>query len=68
MVSYFVGFVVMLVVVLLLFYLCLSGMFFGVGLWFSWMGGVFGVVFVGVVILMVLCLGVVMMFVLIVVG
>nr|WP_249182002.1 DMT family transporter [Burkholderia cenocepacia] len=67
-VSYLVGLAAMLAVALLSPHPRLSGTFSGAGSWFSWTGGLFGAVFVGVAILMVPRLGAATTLALIVVG
>ena len=67
-VSYLVGLVVMSTVAILSQPPRLSEAFNGVGPWFSWTGGVFGAVFIGVAVLMVPRLGAATTLALIVVG
>ncbi|HIH2744367.1 DMT family transporter [Burkholderia aenigmatica] len=67
-VSYFVGLAAMLAVALLSPHPRVSGTVTGAGSWFSWTGGVFGALFVGIAILMVPRLGAATTLALIVVG
>ncbi|OXI72228.1 hypothetical protein CFB44_26435 [Burkholderia sp. AU31280] len=67
-VSYVVGLAAMLAVALLSPHPRVSGTLSGAGSWFSWTGGFFGAVFVGVAILMVPRLGAATTLALIVVG
>jgi bacterial/archaeal transporter family-2 protein len=67
-VSYLVGLVVMSAVAILSPQPRLSETFSGMGSWFSWTGGVFGAVFIGVAVLMVPRLGAATTLALIVVG
>ncbi|VWB77890.1 membrane protein [Burkholderia lata] len=67
-VSYLVGLAAMLAVALLSPHPRLSGTVTSAGSWFSWTGGIFGAVFVGIAILMVPRLGAATTLALIVVG
>ncbi|AYQ41376.1 membrane protein [Burkholderia aenigmatica] len=67
-VSYLVGLAAMLAVALLSPHPRVSGTVTGAGSWFSWTGGVFGALFVGIAILMVPRLGAATTLALIVVG
>nr|WP_230947462.1 DMT family transporter [Burkholderia territorii] len=67
-VSYFVGLVAMLAVAFLSPQPRLTGALAGTGSWFSWTGGFFGAVFIGVAILMVPRLGAATTLALVVVG
>ncbi|WP_446329721.1 DMT family transporter [Burkholderia sp. SR8] len=67
-VSYFVGLVAMLAVALLSPQPRLTSAFSDAGAWFSWTGGFFGAVFIGVAILMVPRLGAATTLALVVVG